>query len=269
VTSYTGAIFYPRSYCDDPSLGPVGIYIAKAPVCKLKMTPPVAFVSGSISWDISQSMSATGTISTYTIDFGGGGVSNITGASWAGAKTGTIAYNATGTYTVDAFVTDLLSKESKHCKQTIEIVVPVERLYIGTTDLGVFVMNNGGTPAASNGGLSGNQLKLRAIRLNPYYKDLPAAQQHVWIATKDGVSYSTDGAATWTNISETILGTPVNDAADSPAPTAADLDNIDIAFDPQDSRRVYLLRTTTTPERTWLYLSTDYGASWSSAQVGT
>src|SRR5512147_3259779 len=105
--SYTGPVFTPRSYCDDPT---GGVYVSKEPVCKLLMTPVVQFVSTNIAWDISQSSSATGTISTYTIAFGGGGVSDITAAAWSGGKTGTVQYNAVGSYTVRAYVTDTLSK---------------------------------------------------------------------------------------------------------------------------------------------------------------
>ena len=66
----------------------------------------------------------------------------------------------------------------------------------------------------------------------------------------------------------TSSGVPVNTAEDDPAPATADLDQIDIAFDPQDGRRVYLLRVTTTPERAWLYKSDDYGLSFSNTQIG-
>jgi hypothetical protein len=269
VELYGGAIFTPRSYCDDPDVGSVGIYVTKEPTCKLLMTPLVQFVSTNIAWDISQSISTTGTIDTYTIAFGGGGVSDISGAAWSGAKTGTVQYNAVGTYTVEAYVTDLLGKNSKKARLTIQIVAPTERLYIGTTGSGVFVMNNGATPAASNTGLSGDDLKLRAIRPHPAYIALPAAQQHVWIATANGLAKSTDGAATWTTISQATLGAPANSAGDSPAPATADLDQIDLAFDPQDDRRVYLLRTLASPvKRAWLYVSDDYGATWSNTQVG-
>ena len=263
---WSGRIFSARYYCDDPTVGLS--YVVKPPVCHLILTPRVQTLGQAVAWDISPSGSATSTISTYTIDFGGGGVSNITGATWAGAKTGSVTYNATGVYTINAFVTDLLGAESQHCISTVEIVEPDERVYIGTTDLGVFVSDNGSTPAASNTGLSGDQLKLRSLRVHPAYADLESDQQHVWIATKDGVSHSTDGGSNWSNISKATLGTPVNTAADSPAPASADLDQIDLAFDPQDSRRVYLLRVTTTPRRAWLYMSDDYGVSWSNTQVG-
>jgi hypothetical protein len=170
-----------------------------------------------------------------------------------------------GTYTVEAFVTDVLTTESQHVFITVEIVEPIDRLYIPTSDSGVFVSDNGAEPVASNTGLSDDQLLIRALRLHPAYADLPAQQQHVWIATADGVSYSTDGAANWTNISKATLGAPENAAEDDPAPATGDLDQIDIGFDAQDQRRVYVMRTTAT--RTWRCMSQDYGTTWENEQV--
>jgi hypothetical protein len=262
----SGAVAAPIiGYCHDASLGVVGFYITKSPVCLLSMTPMVQFVNTDIAWDISASMSATSTLDTYSIAFGGGGVTDITDAAWSGDKTGTVQYNAVGAYTVTATVTDVLGATSKPAKLTIQIVEIAERVYIGTTDSGVFILTPDGGPTASNSGLSGAQLNVRSLRVHPAYRDLPAGQQHVWIATRDGVSYSTDGAATWANISKATLGTPMNSAGDDPAPATADLDQIDIAFDPQDVNRVYVLRTTAT--RAWLFVSEDYGANWSNVQV--
>ena len=265
---WSGRAFTPRYYCDDPTVGLS--YVVKPPVCHLILTPRVQTLGQAIAWDISGSGSATSTISTFSIDWGGDtDIGDLSGELWASdPKTGNVVYDDLGTYAVQAFVVDLLSTKSQICISTVEIVEPDERVYAGTTDLGVFVSDNGSTPAASNTGLSGDQLKLRSLRVHPAYADLESDQQHVWIATKDGVSYSTDGGSNWSNISKATLGTPVNTAADSPAPASADLDQIDLAFDPQDSRRVYLLRVTTTPRRAWLYMSDDYGVSWSNTQVG-
>ena len=267
---FSGRIFRSRFYCDDPDIGTIGIYVAKHPVCHLQLAPRVQLLGQPVAWDIGESRSATSTILDFDIDWGGStDIGNLSGELWASDPlSGNVVYNATGVYTINGSVADLLGAESQHCISTVEIVEPDERVYIGTTDLGVFVSDNGSTPAASNTGLSGDQLKLRALRVHPAYADLASNQQHVWIATKDGASYSTDGGSNWSNISKATLGTPVNTAADSPAPASADLDQIDLAFDPQDSRRIYLLRVTTSPERAWLYMSDDYGVSWSNLQVG-
>jgi len=266
-----GKVFYIRSYCDDTS---GTTYITKAPVCKLKMTPVVQFADTNIAWDISNSISATGTIDTFDIAWGGPvNLADLSGQSWAAdPKTGNIQYTALGTYTVTASVTDTLGAKSKEQKIEIRIIpatgfVNLQRAYISTIDGGVFVLKPGGVdPTASNTGLTSNHINIRSIRMHPAYKSLPPNQQHIWAATQDGVAYTVDGAANWTVISEATLGTPTNTAADGTPPTATDPDNIDIAFDPQDARRVYLLRTTAT--RCWLYVTDDYGATWSNTQIG-
>jgi len=269
IRTRTGSVFTGRSYCDDASIGAVGVYTTKAPVCKLSLIPVVQFVNTDIAWDISDSASATSTIDTFDITWGGTtDIGDLADQAWASdPKTGNVQYTTLGTYTVTASVTDVLGQTSYEVKITVQIVEKEQRVYIGTTDSGVFVMTTTTDPTASNSGLSGTQLNIRALRLHPAYRDLPAGQQHVWIATQDGVSYSTDGAATWTNISKATLGTPTNSAGDDPAPATADLDQIDIAFDPQDADRVYVLRTTAT--RAWLYKSDDYGATWTNTQVSS
>jgi hypothetical protein len=268
---WSGRRFVPRYMCHDPDVGTVtAIYATKPPVCQLILTPRVQFLGQAIDWDISESRSATSTISTFSIDWGGDtDVGDLSGELWVSDPlSGSVTYDDVGVYEVNAHVVDLLGTESQHCISTVEIVLPEERVYVGSIDLGVFVMVNGATPVASNTGLSGDQLKLRALRLHPAYADLTGDRQHVWIATKDGVSYSTDGAATWVNISKSDLGEPVNAVEDDPAPATADLDQLDICFDPQDQRRIYVVRFTVSPERVWLYVSDTYGESWENDQVG-
>ena len=249
-----------------------GIYIGgKPPFVKLSLIPTTQFLGESIAYDISESGSATSTIDTFDIDWGGStDIGDITAADWAtDPLTGDVLYDALGTYTVTASVTDMLGETSETVEITVEIVEPVERVYIGTPDAGVFITDNGSDPADSNSGLSGDDLKLRNIRLNPHYADLPASQQHVWACCLTGVAYSTDGAATWTLISKATLGNPTNAAEDDPAPVTADLDQLDVAFDPQDSSRVYLVRFTVTPEaRAWLYVSSNYGETWENEAIG-
>ena len=266
---HSGKTFIGRAFCDDPSMGLV--YSNKSPFVKLSLIPTTQYIGSAIAWDISESGSSTSTIDTFDIDWGGATTEgDIVAGDWAvDPLTGSINYTTLGTYTVTASVTDLLGETSETVEITVEIVEPVERDYIGTPDAGVFITDNGSDPAASNSGLSGDDLKLRNIRLNPHYADLPATQQHVWACCLTGVAYSTDGAATWTLIELADLGEPVNAAADTPAPVTADLDQLDIAFDPQDSSRVYLVRFTVTPEaRAWLYVSSNYGETWENFGIG-
>lgn len=265
---WSGRVFTPRFYCHDTVGSPVALFAEKPPVCHLSLSPRVQVLGQPIDWDIGDSYSATDTVDTFDIDWGGDtDDGDISGADFnVDPTSGDIVYDAVGRYTVTAYVTDVLGTDSQPVSITVEIVEPVETVYIGTTDAGVFRSIDGSEPVAANSGLTGDDLKLRAIRLNPHYADLLQDQHHIWLCTKTGLAYSTDGADSWTKISEATLGTPVNTAADDPAPVTGDLDQIDLCFDPQDNRRLYLLRTTAT--RAWLYWSDDYGTSWSNTQVG-
>lgn len=268
----TGKTFTPLSYCDDPSLGTVKIFLVKEPACKLLLTPTTQFINTNIAWDISQSVSTTSTIDTYDIAWGGAtDTGDLTAQAFSGAKTGNVQYTGIGTFTVQATVTDVLGTVSKPCKTTINIVlfVNLQRSYIGTTaGGGMFFLTPAGGPTAANTGLTGNHTNFRSMHMHPAYKDNPTGQQHIWAPTQDGVAFTTNGGDNWTVISEATLGTPTNDAGDSPAPAAADPDNIDLAFCPQDPDRVYLVRTTTSPNsRAWLYKTDDYGTTWSNTQV--
>lgn len=271
VETYSGRVFTPRFYCHDDVGTPVPLYTGKPPVCHLDLVPRVQYIGESQAWDIGDSFSATDTVDVFYIDWGGAtDIGDISAADFNMDPTsGSVEYDDLGTYTVEAYVIDVLGVESQHVFITVEIVEPIERLYIATTDSGLFLSDNGSAPAASNGSLSGDDLLLRAARLNPAYANLPAAQQHLYMATAAGLTKSTDGGVTHSTISPATMGTPDNDAGDDPAPATGDLDQIDICFDPQDDSRVYVLRTTTSPKRAWLYISDDHGATWENAQVGT
>jgi hypothetical protein len=242
---WSGRTFTPRFHCHDDVGSEVELYDEKPPVCNLSLVPRVQYIGEAIAWNIGDSFSATDTVDLFSIEWGGAtDIGDLSDEDFnVDPTSGDVVYDELGTYTVEAWVVDVLTTESQHVFITVEIVEPVERLYIGTTDAGVFISDDGAEPVASNTGLSGDQLLVRSLHVHPAYADLPADQQHIWIATADGVSYSTDGGANWTNIDKDDLGEPENAAEDDPAPTTGDLDQIDISFDPQDPRRVYLRRT--------------------------
>ncbi|KKK72720.1 hypothetical protein LCGC14_2901040, partial [marine sediment metagenome] len=132
----------------------------------------------------------------------------------------------------------------------------------------------GGTPVTANAGLSGGDLNVSMGRLNPNFAHLPSGQQHYWFACDTGVIFSVDGAATWNKIAKATLGNPTNTAGDGSPPDTDDLDEISIAFDPQDVRRVYVLRVTDSTwnasfdPRAFLYFTDDYGSTWLSFGIG-
>lgn len=133
-----------------------------------------------------------------------------------------------------------------------------ELAMIGSTDGGPFQKGFGVTPTPKTGGLSGGYLNIRMLHIDQ-------TTGYTWICAPDGLAYSPDYGNNWVMINKEDLGEPTNTAGDSPAPTTDDLDQKDLCFDPSDSRRIYLLRTTAT--RAWLYTSPDYGQTWSNTQV--
>jgi PKD repeat protein len=274
IIAQKGRRFTPRFYCDDPT---GGVYVTKAPVAVLKLTPVVQFINTNIAWDVSQSDSSTGTIDTFDLTFGGGGASDLTGQDWStDPKTGNVQYTSTGTYTVTLYVTDTGGNKSQAAKQVVNIVdiAGISKVYIATSDSGIFTYVPGGTPATANTGLSGGDLNVSMGKLNPHYAHLPVGQQHYWMCNDNGVAYSTDGCATWNEIAKAALGNPTNTAGDGSPPTTTDLDEIALNFDPQDIRRVYLLRVTdstwnaSNDPRAFLYWTDDYGTTWSSFGIG-
>ena len=268
-----GVRFTPRFYCDDTT---GTVYLTKAPVAVLILAPTVQFINTNIAWDVSNSVSATGTIDTYDLTFGGGGATDLLAQSFAGAKTGTVQYTSTGTFTVTLTVTDTGGLVSQPAKQIVNIVdiQGINKIYIATSDTGIFTYLPGGTPVTANTGLSGGDLNVNDGRLNPWYSWLANNQHHYWFACDTGVIFSTDGAATWTKITKAAMGNPTNTAGDGTPPTTSDLDEIAIAFDPQDIQRVYCLRVTdstwnaSNDPRAFLYFTDDYGTTWTSFGIG-
>lgn len=271
-----GNRFTPRFYCDDTT---GTVYITKAPVAVLILTPTSQFTNTNIAWDVSNSVSATGTLDTYDLTFGGGGVSDLTGQSWAGAKTGNVQYTSTGQFTVTLTVTDTAGNVAQAASQIVTIsdgsdediaTSGTSKIYIATSDTGIFTYTTGNAPATANTGLSGGDLNVNSGRLHPAYAWLGSSKQHYWFCCDTGVIYSTDGAATWNKITKTTLGDPTNTASDVSPPDTDDLDEICIQFDSQNKRRVYVLRVTDSAwnasfdARAFLYWSDDYGTAWSS-----
>lgn len=273
VKSFLGDFFTIRSYCDDPQ---GGVFVSKEPVCKLLVTPLSVFINQNFTWDISDSVSSTGTIDTFDIDFDGatsGG--DIVAGDWSvDPLTNTNQYTAAGHFTIVATVTDTLGNQSKEARIPVIAIdgtsegiadESLQRVYIGTTDTGCFVMTPSSPPAASNTGLSGDDLKFRDMKVNPYTADDVNGNHYLLAATKNGLAHSIDGAANWLTISKATLGDPKNTAGDGTPPVTADLDQIGVSFDPQSSTRWYALRTNAT--RSWIYFSDDSGVTWDNEQV--
>lgn len=267
-----GSNFTPRFYCDDATT----VYTTKAPVAHLKLTPIVQFINTNIAWDVQQSNSATGTIDTFDLTFGGGGATDLTGQDWAvDPLTGNVQYTSTGIYTVTLYVTDTLGNRSQADKQTVFIVTQqgISRGYIATDDKALWIQS-GATTTQKAGSLAGTDLQFTSGALNPHFVHLAVGNHHYWAATPVNLVYTVDGGETYSTITPATLGDPTNTAGDGSPPDTDDLDNIAVTFDPKDPRRIYLLRATDSTwnasfdPRVFLYWSDDYGAAWSSVGVG-
>ena len=269
-----GKSFAPRFMCDDA----IGVATTKAPVAKLKITPLVQFINTNLAWDVSASRTQSGTIDTFDLTFGGGGASDLAGQDWSSdPKTGNVQYMTVGRYTATLTVTDTLGNRSQPATLTVDIVDiadGISKVYIATDDSGIFTYLPGGTPTAANTGLSGGDLNMNSGLLNPHFAHLPVGQQHYVAVNDNGFIISVDGCATYTKVTKATLGDPTNTAGDGSPPNTDDLDEIAVWFDPQDVRRVYLLRLTDATwnasfdPRAFLYWSDDYGAVWSSFGIG-
>lgn len=264
-----------RFFCDHASSG---VYTTKGPVAKLDMDPLVQFINTNIAWSVSNSRSATGTLDSFDLTFGGGGAANLTGQDWAvDPLTGNVQYTSTGQFTATLVVTDTLGNASQPATLTIDIVDianGIAKIYIATSDTGIFTYLPGGTPATANTGLSGGDLNENSGKLNPHFAHLPAGQHHYAAANDNGFIISFDGAATYLKVTKATLGNPTNTAGDVSPPTTTDLDEIAIAFDPKDVRRIYILRLTDSTwnasfdPRAFLYWTNDYGTTWFSFGIG-
>lgn len=148
-----------------------------------------------------------------------------------------------------------------------------KRIYVGTTDKGMFVIESGSV-TQKNSGLSGSYLNFVSFDVNPVYIDL-RSEKHVIIgATDGGFVYTLDGAENWSVLASASLPNPTNTAGDPSPPTSSDLDEVGVAFDPQNVNRWYLVRVTdstwnaTKDPRVYLYWTEDTGTTWTSFGVG-
>lgn len=252
--------FQSVAYCDHPQ---DGLYTAKPPFAKLKMTPATQLVNVAIDWDVSDSGSPTGTIDTYTLRFGST-PSDLVNQPWAGPKAGQVIYDTVGKWTASLTVRDLLAVDSQPDTVTVNIVDgPPGVTYLGTIDAGVHKYELA-TMTALNNGLTGGWLNVRDLRLHPATSSLPKEHHHLWIATIAGVAYSINGGSSWILFDNATLGAP--DVPEN-GETAADMDSMGIDFNPTDINELTVLRKSTLGAGLWLYITTDYGDSWQNFKV--
>lgn len=265
-TCETGEVVSFKFWCCDE---PYNFSITKAPVPILSITPDIQCTAVNLTFNVDASYVPLGTLATWDINYGDG--TSVNGA-WGPPGNQLKQYAAAGTYTVTATVTDTLGNSGSVQAQVLIVdcaagSVLAGYMYALSQTTGPWLRDMTAvvpTWTQMIRGLSGNWLNGRDLKVDPHRRDLPVASRHVWIATQAGVAKSTDNMATWA-LMYALMPQPLNTAGDVPASVKSDLDWLTITFNPMAIDEVYVLAGTAT--RTWIFWTTDGGASWLNWQV--
>jgi len=237
--------------------------VSKQPVPVLEIDPVVLCVNDVLNWDLSGSYAPGSTVTSVLINMGDGSVYGTPDES------GTHSYAAAGTYTVTATVT-----EGTGLAQTIEVEINVidcdEGLMIGftyaaTDGSGVYFRDWGDSPPTwedRSDGLEGDALYVNSLSLRPGHADLPDTVHEIWAATDGGLFRSMSGGREWSHIN---LPDPSNaEFADAPAATVDQLGFLKVVHSQEDPNTLWVLAYKTSPDRIWVYMTTDDSISWAS-----
>lgn len=247
---------------------PYNFTVTKAPVVVLTVNPDIQCVGDNVTFNLDNSYVPLGTLASWTIDYDDG---NTAGAAWGPPGNQVNAYAAAGTYNVRATVTDTLGHTGSITVQVLVVdcalgSVLAEYMYALSQTTGPWLRDmTVAVPAWVQhiNGLSGNYLNGRDLKIDPHRKHLPVAGRHVWITTQAGVVKSVDNMDNWSQLYG-LMPEPRNDAGDPGPPTKAGLDWLSIAFNPLARDEVYIRATDGT--RSWVYWTTDGGATWDNWQ---
>jgi hypothetical protein len=254
-----GPVFTPRFFCcDDPNS--LSISGGKEPVAIIDLDPNPSFTGDGILYTGTASYDPDGSITAYAWSFEGHSPSSGT------ASNGTLSYATAGTYTIELTVTDGTGLQSNPARQELVVVAKYAHLLTGGSS-GVYY-SDGNSPitwTAKNTGLSGNDLIVYDVIVEPSTSFLPDANKTIWRATTGGIQVSNDGGATW---AEKVPGTVSNAWADSPAPTVSDLTWRDLHF---NAGRLFAMATWqngSSAWRSWIFY-TDNAADMVGSTAGT
>jgi hypothetical protein len=127
-----------------------------------------------------------------------------------------------GEYVVQLIVEDGTGLTSLPARAVQRVVIPAGAYFVGS-DTGVWFTENGGRDwEARSTGLTGYDLVVNDVKIDPASQDLPHDSKTVWAATDGGLFVSNDGGLNWTDATPASPAPP-NDWLDSPAPALADL----------------------------------------------
>lgn len=236
--SIIGEVLTPRFFCcGNPNT--LGITDGKAPVAVISVSPSPAFVGETVNYTGTASYDPDGSIASYAWLF-----ESHTPASGT-ASAGTLNYGTAGLYTIQLTVTDGTGLQSTPARVEL-LVKPVEFMGFVASSTGVYYSDT--TPpvwTAKNTGLSGDDLIVYEVKIDPSTQVLAAASKVVWRAGRGGIQVSRDGGATWVEKNPADI---TNTWSDSPAPTIADLTFRQLLF---TGNRLFALATWQNGSSAW------------------
>lgn len=220
--STVGPIFTPRFFCcSDPNA--LGISEGKTPVARFTLSPNPAGTAETVNFDGTGSYDPDGSITGYAWTFESHTPSTGT------ASTGTLSYASAGTFTIQLIVTDGTGLKSAPARK--ELVIQEITLDVwAATSGGLFtgVATSPVTWTSKDTGLSGDDLIVNDVTIDPHTQQRADANKVIWRATVGGVQVSNDGGTNW---AEKNPGTVTNQWSDGTAPTVADLEFKALAWD--------------------------------------
>jgi hypothetical protein len=219
--STVGPIFTPRFFCcADPN--DLGISEGKTPVAHFTLSPNPAGTAETVSYDGSGSYDPDGSITGYAWSFEGHTPSSGT------ASSGTLSYASGGTYTIQLIVTDGTGLKSAPARKELVIQEVTLDVWAATSN-GLYhgIATSPVTWTSKNSGLSGDDLVVNDVKIDPHTQQDADADKVIWRATVGGVQVSADGGDNW---AEKNPGTVTNQWSDGTAPTIADLEFKGLGF---------------------------------------
>jgi hypothetical protein len=248
-----GPIATVRAFCcDDPNAG-VNVD-GKAPVAHIDLSPNPALAGETINYNGTQSYDPDGSVTGWAWTFEGHTPSSGTAIS------GTLNYGTlSGTYTIQLIVTDGTGVKSAPAREELVIAHPAFDAYVAT-ETGVYYgsASDGTTTwTAKNTGLSGTDLQVNDVKIDPATQALPEANKTVWRATDGGIQVSNDGGATWTEKNPASVS---NQWSDATAPTVANLNFTALLFADDKLFVAATWQNASSEWRSWVFHTTDFGA---------
>lgn len=236
--------------CDDPNDGvnPDG----KEPVAHIDLSPNPALVGETINYDGTLSYDPDGSVTGWAWTFESHTPSSGTAIS------GTLNYGTVaGTFTIQLIVTDGTGVKSLPAREELVIQHPTFDAYVAT-ETGVYygTASAGSTTwTAKNAGLSGADLNVNDVAIDPATQALEEDAKTVWRATDGGIQVSNDGGATWTEKNPASVSDQWSDAT---PPTVGDLNFVALLFADDKLFVAASWQNAGGDYRAWVYHTTDY-----------